>query len=714
MCALLLAGALLRVWRADLDVPFTYEAEVQYYVMLAKTMEDHGGFLENPNLGAPFGLDLHDYAVGTDRLHLWLIRALTAVSGDPVAAINVFFLLTFALTAAAAFLVFRLLRVGSVPSAVCSVLFALAPYHFARGEGHLFLSAYYAVPLGAFLVLATIGGEPLFPRRPGQSGARAYLSGRGLMSAAFCLVLASTGIYYAAFTLVLLAAAVALALLGRGGWRAAASGAVCIALILVGLLVNLAPTLAYRFEHGVNTETQRSPIDTELLALKFPDLILPPADSASGPLSRLTATYQAQTPIRSEGGQSLGFVAAAGFLALLVIALLALVARSRAGPPVVRDAAAVTLVCFVVGTVGGGSALVAHMFTSQIRAWNRISIVIAFFALLAVAVGLDWLRRRVRSRALFAVAVAAVAVAGLYVQATSEIVPPYEASAAEYRSDRDFVRAIDRRLPPDASVFVLPYVAFPETGRLVDLSENDLLRGYLHSDELRWSFGAMKGRPEDWSRELSALPPAAVVDAAAAAGFSGIYVDRFGYGDRAAGLEAELAARTGDATPLIAASGRQSFFDLTARRRRLGATRREDEIASLREAVLRPLRFSTSGTQPLLRSGRYFRVWADSPQAELRIVNRSNRERTAVFEASLERVGGPETDVVVSFPGSAPVTTKTPVTLRRELTLPPGTTVIRFSTVGPPVEANNANELRRHYFRLENLAVVDSGFKGLL
>ena len=33
-------------------------------------------------------------------------------------------------------------------------------------------------------------------------------------------------------------------------------------------------------------------------------------------------------------------------------------------------------------------------------------------------------------------------------------------------------------------------------GQQVGLFENDLLRGYLHSDDLRWSFGATKGRPD--------------------------------------------------------------------------------------------------------------------------------------------------------------------------------------------------------------------------
>jgi phosphoglycerol transferase len=64
VAALVLACLALKVWRGDLQVPFAYRQETQYYLMLAKTMEDHGGYFENPSLGAPFGQELHDFAVG--------------------------------------------------------------------------------------------------------------------------------------------------------------------------------------------------------------------------------------------------------------------------------------------------------------------------------------------------------------------------------------------------------------------------------------------------------------------------------------------------------------------------------------------------------------------------------------------------------------------------------------------------------------------------
>jgi hypothetical protein len=714
--ALVLACLGLKAWRGDLDVPFAYQQETQYYLMLAKGMQDHGGYFENPSLGAPFGQELYDYAVGTDRLNLDLLRLLDLVFGSAAAAVNVFFLLTFPLAAAAAFLVFRLLGIARAPAVISALLFALLPYHFERGEGNLFLTAYWVVPLGAYLVLATLGGEPLFRRREGVSGVRAYASRSTLLTVVFCVAVASTGIYYAAFTALLLAGAILIALVAKLGRAVALGGVGALALLVAVVLVHLSPSIAYQSANGRNELSERHWRESELYALKLSDLVFPIDLHRLEPLARFTADYKAATMIKSEP-MAIGPVAAAGFIALLIAALVALAGRgaiARLG--VLGHAAAANLLAVLIGTLGGLSTVIALLVTPQLRAWNRISVFIAFFSLMAVAIGLAALGRRLGThplrQLLFAGVLGLVLVFGLYNQITYVHVPPYELKAS-YQQDRAFVREIERRLPENAAVFQLPYLGFPETGRRVDLFENDLLRGYLHSDDLRWSFGATKGRPEDWADDLVGIPTATVVDAATAAGFAGLYVDRFGYADRGAALERDVRGQLAS-EPLVSESGRQSFFDLRAHRRRLEATRSPATLAAFRRAVLAPFGFERSGFLRLEPSGGTWFAWADRANAELRIVNPTDTSRTALFEATLDRVGGPPAEVVVSFPGAEPATYRTPSPLRRELSLPPGETVVRFSTVAPEVPAAQVNRLRPYFFRLAKLDVTDSAFRAFL
>ena len=61
------------------------------------------------------------------------------------------------------------------------MLFSLLAYHFFRGESHLLLSAYYSVPLSAYLFLELLGERRLFgARRPAAPPATAARSSAGV------------------------------------------------------------------------------------------------------------------------------------------------------------------------------------------------------------------------------------------------------------------------------------------------------------------------------------------------------------------------------------------------------------------------------------------------------------------------------------------------------------------------------------------------------
>jgi hypothetical protein len=227
LTALAVAAWALKLWQADLTVPFRYSVtdDTKFYLMLIKGIIDNGWVFTNHALGAPFGQQLFDYPQGADNLNLLLVRLIAVISPHPGVVINVFFLLTFPLDAATAYLVMRRLGVSTAPSLVCAVLFALLPYHFFRSDSHLFLSGYYSLPLAALLFVRVLGSEPLFTRRGPPTRRRlAWATRRTAGTVLICVVIASTGLYYAVFGLVLLAVATLFALLARRGRRAVASG----------------------------------------------------------------------------------------------------------------------------------------------------------------------------------------------------------------------------------------------------------------------------------------------------------------------------------------------------------------------------------------------------------------------------------------------------------------------------------------------------------
>jgi hypothetical protein len=394
---------------------------------------------------------------------------------------------------------------------------------------------------------------------------------------------------------------------------------------------------------------------------------------------------------------TLGTVGTAGFLWLCLSGLAMFVAgrgwlAARDG---YRHAALGAGLAFVVGTVGGISSLIAFGITPDIRGWNRISVFIAFFSLLAAAWLLDGLRRRLLRRlgarprgalAGFATLTAVLAF-GAWDETTPYFIPGYRAVAAEYSSDAAFGRAMDRALPPGSEVFTLPYEPYPEgyapRSRGVSPpsptlgSSYELMRGYLHTSHLRWSYGAIKGRSGDWESQLAPKPLRLSISAAAAAGFAGLYIDPRGYDDQPRGPFARALAGLLGVAPLESPRHDLWFFDLRPLARRLAGTHGAQQLSALRDATLAPLR-------------------AGCGAGGLALENPSPGTVTAVLSAVVALAqppgsvdpggaGAAGATIRVVYPDNSQQQLKlgpTPITITRRIQLDPGRSAVRLAAIG--------------------------------
>jgi len=91
-------------------------------------------------------------------------------------------------------------------------------------------------------------------------------------------------------------------------------------------------------------------------------------------------------------------------------------------------------------------------------------------------------------------------------------------------------------------------------------------RAYLHSKDLRWSYGTIKGRQGDrWQRMVANMPVDDMLKALSQAGFGGIYIDTYGFEDGGTKLISEVkeALKT---EPLVSDNRRFCFFEMTVLR----------------------------------------------------------------------------------------------------------------------------------------------------
>ena len=401
-------------------------------------------------------------------------------------------------------------------------------------------------------------------RRPRWS----FWNRRSCAAVAICLSVPSAGVYYAffgcfAFLIVSCAAA-----LKQKAVYPALEGGLLIMAVSLGVLANIAPSIIYQHKYGANPlPAVRAPDNAELLGLKISQMLQPIPGHRLTALATARARYDQSAPLVNENGwSSLGAIGAIGFLWLLG----RLLTRSAgsSGHRVQDALSCLAIFLVLLGTVGGFGSLFSYFVSPSIRAYTRICVYVAFVSFFAIALVLDKLWRRyaggVPSKMILCGVLAVLTTLGVLDQTCESCIPRYQAIKEVYARDAAFVREIEAVLPERAMVFQLPYMPFPEGPRIGEVERYDPARGYLHSRTLRWSFGSMKGRPTaTWHQDVAGKPAAEMVKALSAAGFSGIFIDRFGFADRAGQLEAELRSLLGT-RPLVSADQRFSFLAMAS------------------------------------------------------------------------------------------------------------------------------------------------------
>ena len=520
------------------------------YDFYIKTTLENGWYLDNPRLAAPDAGNYRDFP-NVDAVHIAFFSLLGVFTEDHIFAFNLFYLLSFALVALTGY--WGLRRCALTPPLACAgaLLFSLQPYHFLRVP-HLFLAAYWSVPIFAICAVELTRKCPRLRlgSNPGWQGHAGLLL---LIALATC-----GGVYYAFFgSLMIVLGGTCGALRRRSllplAWTAGMGTVIAL---------NLLPSVIYVGQHGINSSVaMRIPIESEIYGLKLTQLLMPTQHHRLPWLGAIAEAYRTYAPLQNENATaSLGFLASAGFL----LSLGAMAFRPARSWIVLSRYGVFVLAAFLWSGIGGFATIFAYLISAQMRAPNRISVYIAFFSIAAVV----WVVQRVvrstraepRAFLIHAIAICLIAVAVLD-QVPSSFQNP--AVAARVARDRAFVHALEARLPANAAVYQLPVMKFPESGKRARMGAYDHLRGYLYSEHLRFSAGAISARPSaQWQDAVGALPFRQQLAAIASRGFLAVWLDRFGYSDGGAKVIGELRSLLGEPW-MTEAGGRISVFRLS-------------------------------------------------------------------------------------------------------------------------------------------------------
>jgi phosphoglycerol transferase len=428
-----------------------------------------------------------------------------------------------------------------------------------------------------------------------------------------------------------------------------------------------------------------------VLGLKIVQLLLPVTGHRLRFLAALKTVYNAAPYVNENDSAALGLIGSAGFIFLLGRLLYR--RHTRQGPSLPDALALLNAFAVLLGTVGGLGTLIA-LFFPWIRGYNRISVYIGFFCLFAVVLLLERLRKHCNSsgprRLGFHALLLLLLVAGILDQNAKKIIFSYAYVHEEYRNDVDFFHKIEACATANATIFQLPCVPFPEDLGCHGMAPYSHTRAYYATRTLRWSYGAMKGRPADrWQQQVIALPPDDMARTLIDAGFSGIYLDRFGYEDHGADLEDQFTRVLGT-RPIVSDNERLVYFPLPSTGvKRLRDTFSAEEWQARTEALQNPMVFTWRGGFSRRETcGRESWHWC-SGEGELQILNPLPRPRTLTLKMTCQ-TGHPE-PALLTMQGAS-LSDKRQINNRSEeivqsVTVQPGLNAIHFTCDARPLHA---------------------------
>lgn len=525
-----------RLWAIDMSVPFNYWGDTLWFVVPIKGMIENGWTYNIPQLSAPFGLSASGFPSMTN-LDWLIMKAISLLVTDAGAILNFFWLFSIALTVCSSIISLHLLGVNKLLSLIFSISYGFLPFAILRNVAHICL-VYYCVPLlclfSIYLARSCDILNAKYVRFFGYSAA--FLQGLNY-------------IYFSFFAVVLFVFSGMVGFVQTRSIRVVKEATVASGIVIIMAAINLVPSFLSWAEHGKPPDmSYKSAAEAEVYGLKIRKMFAP-HEGNKIPLFKQWGRQDKSSNFPNENENvtaRLGPIAAVGLLYLLMVS----VGLSKPNKPhdmnVINSLASLALFSVLFTTTGGFGAIF-NLFLPDIRAYNRFSVFIAFFALAGLAL---WWQSRIQAvgskchKGWLLTFLMAFFALGLYDQLLDVKFLQSRRAADEIsaRHERDFVKHIEAIVPADAAVFQLPVTGFPPDGGKELMLPYDHARPYLWSTHLRWSWPSFSLQHRNWIDKLSGQEGLGLAEILVLSKFRLIWVDRYGYTDNGARIISSLLA----------------------------------------------------------------------------------------------------------------------------------------------------------------------------
>jgi phosphoglycerol transferase len=604
----------------DLSKPLVYSGDALEALSMVKNIVQQDA---TERLNTPFGYNLPENLFWK-TIHLFfypsivlLIKIIGVFREDPVKVINMYYIITYLMTSVAFIYAAMHLRIPSVAAVPLSLLYSFLPYHYLSGVSHLYPVSYYSVPLICLILIWVWSPDPPFFQKTKDSFRLILFNYKSIFSIVVLFFLLPTHNYFNFFALYLALVSGISAALYRRSVIYLCSGILLAGLMLGSLykeqiyasIYSVFNKEAYaEYVHQKALSKQSQPIsiagDSEVYALRPVQLLLPLKEHRVEALRKLGNFHVKINRFSGSGSSAIGILGSMGFIYLLF----ALLYIREKEPLLYNQLAILNIFAILLATVGGLSSLISTLSNyyltqefplSQARSYDRISVFIAFFCFLALTIPLKRLydkilyskspEKRIKiPGVVFAVALScAILVIGIFDQVTHRAAL-HPSNCSEYISDKNFIDKIERVVGDGGKIFQLPFVIHHPSSGLGCINQMfyaDHLKGYIHSDDLKWTYGGDSGTFQTtWYKYTAAASVERMLTSLFLYDFDGIVIDRFGFKDGGEKIESDLRSIFGCA-PWVSDDKRYAFFALSGAKNDFLQRHSKSELNALKKEM---------------------------------------------------------------------------------------------------------------------------------
>lgn len=544
-------------------IPVTYDGGDAFSGIANMKMRMFG---DGYRMGWPYHEDMSMYSPIFNMLSRIGTFIVGAFINDFFLAQNVFLFLIPTLNVVVCYLVFCSFNIRKWIALFSAFIYGFCPYVQIRLYLHQDLAAVECIPL-LFMICFWLYEDEKFAK-PCKDY---FLNKKNVILIFLSWIISNNGIvYYPFFGCFIILITGVLLCIQKKSIKNIIAPVITITNIVFWLFIGFIPAIYGAFVgHGdvATNGTTRDAYRATVYGLDIRSMMLSPKGFG---IKSLLTKYDYLLEYNNEQYYSyLGIVGIIGFLVLLFFLLINSKNNQILNNRIVL-LSRINIMLVLLGTSCGFGVIIA-LFIPVIASYNRVSIFIVFASILTVTFGADYLigKSKIQTKKyIFTLCLLFLLYATAFLEQRKSYDYFYtgllEENTIQLSQDRVFFSDIENMAGTDSMIFVLPYMSAFENLQEGSIYDYDHYRGYMHTDTLRWSYGAMNGSKNDvWYKSTSELEPEKMIEELREKGFAGIYINVDGYeDDYGKALTTQLLKEIGTNQYILHESGHKVFVPI--------------------------------------------------------------------------------------------------------------------------------------------------------